>query len=88
MEFLEPTARELVSVADSAEEMAESIVLLLRHPEGCESRLSTLHDHISRTFTWSRRAQELSEIARACIADKRGSTGHPEPNRSGSILQQ
>jgi len=88
VEFLDPATRELVAVADSAEEMAESIGLLLRHPEGCESRLSTLHDHISRTFTWSRRAQELSEIARACIADTRGSTRHPESNRSGSILQQ
>jgi len=74
VEFLEPPIRELFVVADSAEEMAESIVSLLRDPATCESRLSDLRDQISRTFTWSRRAQELSDIARGCIDHAR--SGH------------
>lgn len=74
VEFLDPSTRELITVADSPEEMAASIVSLLRDPSACESRLSALHEPISQTFTWSQRTRELAQIARDCIAKTRGST--------------
>jgi len=75
VEFLEPSIRKLFVVADSPEEMAKSIVSLLRDPATCESRLSDLNDLVSGAFTWPRRAQELSDIARSCIDDARSGHG-------------
>ena len=69
IEFLEPSVRNSIEVADNAKEMAASIVTLLRDPAACAYRLSALHEHFSRMFTWSRRAEELLEISYTCIAD-------------------
>jgi len=69
VEFLEPSVREQIEVADTAEEMAKSIVRLLREPTAYATRLSVLYDHICRTYTWSRRAEELVAIACNYIAD-------------------
>jgi glycosyltransferase involved in cell wall biosynthesis len=62
LEFLDPETRGLLAVAESPEEMAELIIQLLRDPPACASRLSTLYDHVTRTFTWSQRAGELLEL--------------------------
>ena len=56
-----------MGVADSAEGMADLIVSLLRDPATRESRLSVLYDHISSTFTWSKRTDELLEIVGVCV---------------------
>jgi glycosyltransferase involved in cell wall biosynthesis len=72
VEFLDPSLRELIAVADDAKELAEAIVVLLRDPIACASRVSALYDHVSRTFSWSRRATELVQIVSTCIVDVRG----------------
>jgi glycosyltransferase involved in cell wall biosynthesis len=72
LEFLEPSVRELIAVADTAPEMAGAIVTLLRDPAGCASRSLALYEHVSQSFAWSRRAEELVEIARTCITQVRG----------------
>ena len=72
VEFLEPSIRQLVEVADRPEEMAACVVALLRDPDARTSRASALYNHVSRSFTWSQRTQELLDIACACIADVRG----------------
>jgi glycosyltransferase involved in cell wall biosynthesis len=64
LEFLDPDIRKFVAVAESASEMADTIVRLLRDPEASSSQLTALYDRISRTFTWSQRAIELLEIIR------------------------
>ncbi len=64
VEFLDPATRRLLAVAESAEQMSEIIVQLLRNPDASSSLLSALYDHVTRNFTWSQRAGELLEIIR------------------------
>jgi len=75
VEFLDAGIRELIAVAESPDEMAETIIRLLRDPEACSSRLTALYDRISQTFTWSQRAVELVEIIRDGASEK--DFGHP-----------
>jgi len=62
VEFLDPSTRSLIAVADSPQGMADTIVTLLRDPDTCRDLLSKLYSHISSTFTWSARADELLQI--------------------------
>jgi len=79
VEFLDPNTRGLITVAEAPEEMAEKIVQLLREPEACSARLSALYDHVTQTFTWSRRAGELVEIIRTgALNDGTRQSGRPK----------
>jgi len=75
VEFLDTETRKLIAVAESAEQMADMIVQLLRDPGSCTARLLALYDHVSQTFTWSQRAGELVEIIRAGSGNK--DVSHP-----------
>jgi len=76
VEFLEPSVRGLIAIADTAPAMAASIVTLLRDPTSCANRISALYEHVSRSFAWSQRAEELLEIARTAITQVRGTSEH------------
>lgn len=64
VEFLDQETRDLIAVADSAEQMADSVVRLLRDPSSCSSKLSALYNRVARNFTWSQRTGELVNIIR------------------------
>ena len=65
VEFLDPDTRGLIAVAESPEQMADMIIRLLDDPEACSASLSALYDHVSTTFTWAQRTNELLEIIRS-----------------------
>lgn len=70
VEFLDPYTRSLIAVADSPQEMAETIVRLLRDPAACEVRLEKLYEHVSANFSWAKRTEELLEMVEQRVGRK------------------
>jgi hypothetical protein len=59
VEFLDPTLRDLLLVADTPEAFAECVLRFLSDPGPFNARLATLMGRIAVEYTWRRRAEEL-----------------------------
>lgn len=62
-EFLDDKLRELMLIADDAEDMARHIIAYLERPQEFETRRQTLQNIVQEEFTWERRTAELIRIA-------------------------
>jgi glycosyltransferase involved in cell wall biosynthesis len=71
VEFFPAAMRQVVTVADSPQEMAEAIMDVWNDPGRAKARAETLHELAIAQFSWARRASELVEIARKAIAQSR-----------------
>jgi glycosyltransferase involved in cell wall biosynthesis len=71
VEFFPAAMRQVITVADSPQEMAEAIMGVWNDPGRAKARAETLHELAIAQFSWARRASELVEIARKAIAQSR-----------------
>jgi glycosyltransferase involved in cell wall biosynthesis len=62
-EFLEPSIRDLLIVANEPGQMADAIVRFLRDPAEYEERTARLRSTVREQFTWRQRASELAALA-------------------------
>ncbi|HSR07453.1 MAG TPA: glycosyltransferase family 4 protein [Bryobacteraceae bacterium] len=62
-EFLEPSIRDLLIVANEPEQMADAIVRFLRDPAEYEEPTARLRSTVREQFTWRQRASELAALA-------------------------
>jgi glycosyltransferase involved in cell wall biosynthesis len=62
-EFLEPAMRELVTVQDDPEEMAEAICEFFAAPEKANDSLRKLRQIVKDRFSWPAKARELDYLA-------------------------
>lgn len=63
VEFLDPSVRCWLLVADTPAQMAEHILAYLENPSGYGHALRTLRRILGDTFTWERRAEEFLRLA-------------------------
>lgn len=62
-EFLEPSMRELITVRDDPQEMADAICDFLSAPEVVNEKLGRLCQIVRERFSWSAKAAELARLA-------------------------
>lgn len=62
-EFLEPAIRDLLTIVDEPDQMADAIVRFLRDPAQYQERTELLEAAVREGFTWGRRAAELADLA-------------------------
>jgi glycosyltransferase involved in cell wall biosynthesis len=68
VEFLNPELRDLVSVANTPEEMADAILAVWSDPIRSEACVEKLHELVTAQFGWSGRACEVVALARVALA--------------------
>ncbi|HEY3105009.1 MAG TPA: glycosyltransferase [Pyrinomonadaceae bacterium] len=66
VEFLSPEMRDQLIVADTPQELADSIIAYLRNPKKFAANLETLQRIATEEFSWKRATKEL--VALACEA--------------------
>ena len=72
-EFLEPSMRELITVRDGPQEMADAICEFFAAPEKATGKLDQLRTIIRELFSWPAKANELARLAETVVTRFRSS---------------
>lgn len=71
-EFLDPSMRELITVRDDPQEMADAICEFFAGPDETESKVQRLRQMVRERFSWPAKAQELIRFADEVISGSEG----------------
>jgi glycosyltransferase involved in cell wall biosynthesis len=83
VEFLDPTLKAYLLVADTPRSMADRILTYLDNPSAYEPALGVLRRRIAADFSWAKRAEELLAVARSIAGARAGDESPAIPSVPG-----